>query len=130
MAVTLLSVNIPGSAAHRLLVRDRARYNALLAEVGRDRDLVEVDEPITDDWPASVLYRAVRELPKVGRTKRASCSPASARHSSRSGTASSVVSPRPATTSGSRYGRSCGSTTPPCTAGSCGCATKPASAPR
>ncbi len=33
MAVTLLSVNIPGSAAHRLLVRDRARYTALLAEV-------------------------------------------------------------------------------------------------
>ncbi len=63
------AVNIPGAAAHSLLVRDRARYNALLAEVGPDRDLVEVDEPISDDWPASVLYRAVRELPKVGRTK-------------------------------------------------------------
>ncbi len=69
MAVTLLSVKIPGSAAHRILVRDRARYTALLAEVGPDRDLVDVDEPITDDWPASVLYRAVRELPEVGRTK-------------------------------------------------------------
>ena len=69
MAVTLLSVNIPGSAVHRLLVTDRTRYASLLAEVGPDRDLVEVDEPITDDWPASVLYRAVRGLPGVGRTK-------------------------------------------------------------
>lgn len=69
VAVTLLSVNLSGSAAHRLLVRDRARYNALLVEVGPNRDLVEVAQPITDDWPASVLYRAVRELPKVGRTK-------------------------------------------------------------
>lgn len=69
MAVTLLSVNIPGQAAHKVLGKDRARYSALLAEVGPDRDLVEVAEPITDDWPAPVLYRAVRELPKVGRTK-------------------------------------------------------------
>lgn len=69
MAVTLLSVNVPGQAAHSLLVRGRARYSALLTEVGPDRDLVEVSEPITDDWPASVLYRAVRELPQVGRTK-------------------------------------------------------------
>jgi hypothetical protein len=69
MAVTLLSVDIPGQAAHTLLVKDRVRYSALLAEVGPDRDLVELAESITDDWPASVLYRAVRELPKVGRTK-------------------------------------------------------------
>jgi hypothetical protein len=69
MAVTLLSVNIPGRAAHSLLVKDRARYHALLAAVGPDRDLVEVSGPITDDWPATLLYRAVRELPKVGRTK-------------------------------------------------------------
>lgn len=69
LAVTLLSVNISGQAAHSLLVKDRARYSELLAAVGPDRDLVEVAEPITDDWPASVLYRAVRELPKVGRTK-------------------------------------------------------------
>jgi len=69
MAVTLLSVNIPRQAAYRLLVKDRARYSALLADVGPDRDLAEVAEPITDDRPASELYRAVRELPKVGRTK-------------------------------------------------------------
>ena len=69
MAVTLLSVNIPGAAAHSLLVQDRARYTALLADVGPDRDLVEVDQPITEDWPAAVLYRAVRELPGIGGTK-------------------------------------------------------------
>ena len=69
MALTLLSVNLSGSAAHRLLVRDAANFDALLADVGPDRDLVEVGERITEAWPASQLYRALDQLPGVGRTK-------------------------------------------------------------
>jgi len=68
-AVTLLSVDLSGSAAHRLLVRDRDRFTALLAAVGPDRDLVAVEERVTEAWPASQLYRALDELPAVGRTK-------------------------------------------------------------
>ncbi len=69
MAGTLLSVSIPGPAAHTLLVRDRKRFSALLANVGPDRDLATGEGPITEDWPGSVLYWAVRELHGVGRTK-------------------------------------------------------------
>lgn len=48
-----------------LLVRKKANFSVLLAGVGPDRDLAEVEEPVTDDWPSSVLYRAVRQLPQV-----------------------------------------------------------------
>jgi hypothetical protein len=69
MAVTLLSVNIPAAAAHPVLVKDKAHFSALVADVGPDRDLVVVNEPITEDWPESALYRALHALPRVGRTK-------------------------------------------------------------
>lgn len=102
MAVTLLSVNIPGQAAHTLLVKDRARYSALLAEVGPDRDLVEVAEPITDDWPPPCCTERSASYRMSVAPRPASCWHASARRSSRSGTASSAASPRPVTTSGNR----------------------------
>lgn len=68
VAVSLLSVTVPAQAAHELLVRQRARFETLLAEVGPDRDLVGVEEPIDETWPAWVLSSALRELPDVGPT--------------------------------------------------------------
>lgn len=68
VAVSLLSVHLSGRAAHDLLVRRRGEFGALLAEVSPDRDLMDVDEEITADWPASRLLRALRSLPGVGTT--------------------------------------------------------------
>lgn len=68
VAVSLLSVRLTGRAAHELLVRRRKNFSALLAEVGPDRDLVDVEEEISTDWPASRLLSALKHLPGVGTT--------------------------------------------------------------
>jgi len=68
VAVSLLSVRLTGRAAHELLVRRRDHFSALLAEVGPDRDLVDVEEEISTARPASRLLSALKSLPGVGTT--------------------------------------------------------------
>ncbi len=68
VAVSMLSVDLPAAASYELLVRQRARFESLLADVGPDRDLVEVTSPIDDDWPAWRLSSALRELAGLGPT--------------------------------------------------------------
>lgn len=68
-AVAFLSADIGVRAAVELLDRQRARFETLLAAVGPDRDLVDEAEPITADWPATVLNHALRELPDIGPTR-------------------------------------------------------------
>ncbi|MGY2129400.1 DUF6308 family protein [Blastococcus sp. SYSU DS0617] len=68
IAVSFLSVVVPPHAARQLLDTKAAGFAALLTAVGPDRDLASQDEPVTDEQPASVLYRAIRDLPGVGRT--------------------------------------------------------------
>ena len=67
VAVSLLSVDVPGLAARRLLVEEKDRYNAMLAAVGSDRDLATV-EHLADDGPEWALDQALLELPGVGPT--------------------------------------------------------------
>lgn len=69
ISVALLGVDIPGNAVLALLDDDADRLADLLAAVGPDRDLSAETAPIRDDWPGSVLYRAVDEITGLGRTK-------------------------------------------------------------
>lgn len=66
VAVTYLSVHVPGEAGRQLLVDRRSELIGLLEQVGSDRDLVDVAETIDQDWPGRVLNRALRSLPGVG----------------------------------------------------------------
>lgn len=68
VAVTFLSVRVGPTAARRLLVDDADRFSQLLRDLGPDRDLVEIDKPLADDWPGWPLMSALRELPGVGPT--------------------------------------------------------------
>ncbi|GAA3632886.1 DUF6308 family protein [Microlunatus ginsengisoli] len=68
VSVSLLSVDVDGRSAIELLDRQRPRFSALLAEVGPDLDLVEVESTEPDRFPARALYRALRDLPNVGPT--------------------------------------------------------------
>ncbi|MEJ5914502.1 DUF6308 family protein [Pseudokineococcus sp. 1T1Z-3] len=68
LALPLLSVQLNGRAVLDLLVRRADELNALLAEVPADLDLVDVETPITRDWPASRLLAALRTLDRVGTT--------------------------------------------------------------
>lgn len=68
VAVSFLSVVVPPLAARQLLNTRAAEFAALLWAVGPDRDLALQEDPVTEHQPASQLYRAVRELPGVGRT--------------------------------------------------------------
>ena len=68
LAVSLLSVVVPPLAAPELLNVRAAEFNALLREIGPNRDFAGQAEPVTEDQPASRLYRAGRALPGVGRT--------------------------------------------------------------
>ncbi len=66
VAVTFLSVDTPGPAAIHVL-RDRTdEFNALLAEIGPDRDMADETGPITRDWPAWRLNTRLRDLDDVG----------------------------------------------------------------
>lgn len=69
IAIEFLSVQA-GPSATRALLHDVAdRFNALLAEIGEDRDLADVSEPINKDWPAWRLETALCSLPGIGLTK-------------------------------------------------------------
>lgn len=68
VSVSLLSVDVYGRAAVELLDRQRARFSTLLADIGPDRDLVDVRSTDPDHFPAAAAYRALRELPNVGPT--------------------------------------------------------------
>ena len=67
VAVSLLDVNIPGSAALELLVHRADRLNGLLADVPRDLDLhaATVDQ-IGPGSAADRLWSALVEIPEVG----------------------------------------------------------------
>jgi hypothetical protein len=68
VAVSLLSVDVPGRAALEILDRQRRRYEVLLEDVGPDRDLVEVESVSSDRFPPWKLWKALRELPGLGPT--------------------------------------------------------------
>jgi hypothetical protein len=68
VAVSFLSVDVPPVAARMLLQTEAAKFAELLAELGPDRDLVEVKEPWGEDWAGSRLWRELVDLPDVGPT--------------------------------------------------------------
>ena len=68
VAVTFLSVDVDPRAAHALLRERAAEFADLLAAVGPDRDLVEEERVLGEDWAAWRLERALRALPSTGRT--------------------------------------------------------------
>ena len=66
VAVTFLSVQVRPMAAIQLL-RDRAdRFSELLTEVGPDRELVDDDSVLRDDWVGWTLMSELQALPDVG----------------------------------------------------------------
>lgn len=70
VSLSLLSVDLEGHAVLHLLEADNARLSALLARVPADVDLVNV--PLADiepEWPAWVLYDALKEISGIGATK-------------------------------------------------------------
>jgi hypothetical protein len=68
VAVTLLSVDVPGRAGLEILDRQRRRYELLLEDIGPDRDLVEIESVSSDRFPPRKLWNALRELPGLGPT--------------------------------------------------------------
>jgi hypothetical protein len=69
VAITFLSVNVPASAARMILIDGADQLSELLRGLGPDRDLVDEDEPLTDDWIGWELMRALRAPHKMGTTK-------------------------------------------------------------
>ncbi len=67
VAVTLLSVSLPGEAAHDLLVARTDEFQELLIDLGDDRDLVDIDD-LPEGWTGWDLMLALRSLPGVGPT--------------------------------------------------------------
>jgi Family of unknown function (DUF6308) len=69
VAVTLLSVEVPGRAAMEVLVLQRRRFEVLLESIGPDRDLADEASVAESDFrPAWELWRALSELPGLGPT--------------------------------------------------------------
>lgn len=68
VAVTLLAVQVPAQAALLLLGESNVSLNALLADVGPDRNLVDEADPLTPESPVWRLEAALREIHGVGRT--------------------------------------------------------------
>ena len=69
VAVSLLSVDVPGRAAMQLLVLQRRRFEVLLQDIGPDRDLAsEVSVAEADFRPAWELWRALFAIPDLGPT--------------------------------------------------------------
>ena len=68
VAVTLLSVSVPGAAARRLLVDDADRFSDLLVALGPDRDLADEPEELVDEWRGWEVMAALRDLDGVGTT--------------------------------------------------------------
>ncbi|KAA0115085.1 DUF6308 family protein [Mycolicibacterium sp. P9-22] len=67
LAVTLLDVALPPPSVRRLLESEAATFSELLAAVPDDIDLWDLSDE--DRVHAEALYWALRELPKVGRTR-------------------------------------------------------------
>ncbi|MBO1755282.1 DUF6308 family protein [Allobranchiibius sp. CTAmp26] len=68
VAVSLLSVDVPGQAAISILETRRNEFATLLGAVGPDRDLVDepsIEEGVFPGWP---LWRALMDLPGMGPT--------------------------------------------------------------
>ena len=69
MAVTLLSVKVPGRAAYELLGPQRRRFEVLLEAVGPDRDFALEESVSEDDFtPGWGLWRSLENLPGLGPT--------------------------------------------------------------
>jgi Family of unknown function (DUF6308) len=69
VAVTLLSVEVPGRAAMEMLVLQRRRFEVLLESIGPDRDLADEASVAESDFrPAWELWWALSELPGLGPT--------------------------------------------------------------
>ena len=67
VAVSMLSVRIPGRASLQLLDQRNDEFNELLAEVPRNVDLWDADRSMIDESsPASALWQAVQDLPGSG----------------------------------------------------------------
>lgn len=68
VAIGFLSVNA-GPVAARTILRDRrTEFSELLARIGPDRDLADVDDEIDKTWPAWSLETQLRAVPGVGQT--------------------------------------------------------------
>lgn len=69
IALSFLSVPVGGLAARQLL-RDRSEeLEMLLHELGPDRDLAEIGEPLADDWVGWRLMSALRGIDQIGPTR-------------------------------------------------------------
>ena len=68
VAVIFLSVEVTPKAAHALLQAQADRFSGLLEDVGPDRDLVDDDAVLDDNWAGWTLDRELRNLPGVGHT--------------------------------------------------------------
>jgi hypothetical protein len=69
VAVSFLSVNISASAARLLLAAEADSFNALLEELGPDRDLLQEKDGWPDEWVGWRLWQKLRALPDVGATR-------------------------------------------------------------
>jgi hypothetical protein len=68
VAVSLLSIEVSGEAAIRLLVDQAADFSTLLEELGPDRDLADEQQTWGHDWAGWRLHRKLDDLPEVGPT--------------------------------------------------------------
>lgn len=68
-AVAFLSTEIAPRAAVDLLRRCSSEFSDLLSRVDPDLDLVDVTGDMDEAWPATRLYRRLRQLPDVGPTR-------------------------------------------------------------
>ena len=68
VAITTLSVRIGPEAAHELLVAETDCFHELLQALGPDRDLVDEDHELDDEWPGWAMMEALKGLPGVGPT--------------------------------------------------------------
>ena len=67
VAVTMLSVNVPASAALRILGPDGRQISDLLCQIPTALDLVDVDpELITEAWPAWQLWALLESVYGIG----------------------------------------------------------------
>lgn len=69
VAVSMLSVDVGGEAALRLLVTQRDRFNGLLAAIPRDEHLAELSsDEVGPGWSVRAAEHALRGIPGIGRT--------------------------------------------------------------
>lgn len=68
VAITMLSVDAGPKAAREVLRDRRTEFDALLAEIGPDRDLADERGPFDSSWPAWALENRLRTVPGIGLT--------------------------------------------------------------